>query len=546
MIRGLTCNLSVSPRVEWVVPKVGVLALAACLLSACASNPRPARVGLIQPDVRLVVHVLNRIAFGPRPDDVDRVTSVGLNAYIERQLHPERIPDDALEATVAPLTALQMSARTFAVRYYRPMTIARQEFANTQKTGPAPSQLPHLRGHLLPIAAMSLPGDKPVTVLQQAPATAEEVWFQRQNQEVFDELQTDKLFRAVYSERQLQEVLTDFWFNHFNVDARKIEERAVVVEYERDVIRPRVLGRFRDLLGAVAKSPAMLFYLDNWLSKGRALNENYGRELLELHTLGVDGGYTQKDVVDVARCFTGWTMKDPHDGSGFVFDARTHDRGAKRVLGHTIKAGRGVEDGEAVLDLLARHPSTAHFLATKLVRRFVADDPPRALVKRAARTYRRTDGDLREVVRTILTAPEFFSAAAYRAKVKTPFEFVASALRATDATVINPRPFAATIGAMGEPLYQCQPPTGYGDRAALWTNSSALVSRINFAVALAANGVNAAKLGVRGDAETVKQLAHAVLAGDVPPETRTALESAAIAPNRRLGLLLGSPEFQRR
>jgi uncharacterized protein (DUF1800 family) len=490
------------------------LLLAAGLASACALNP-PAELRSSHPVAQNVIHVLNRITFGPRPGDADRVASMGLGAYIDRQLHPERIADEGLDGKLASLTALQMSSQAFADQYRRPMIAARQDFTTTQKMGSAPIRLPYLRGHLLPIAAMSLPGDKPVTVLQQAPVTAEEVWFNRRNQEVFDELQTDKLLRAVYSERQLQEVLTDFWFNHFNVDARKIEDRPVVVEYERAVIRPRVLGTFRDLLGATARSPAMLFYLDNWMSKVRGINENYGRELLELHTLGVDGGYTQRDVVDVARAFTGWTMKDPHDGRGFFFNAAAHDRGAKRVLGHAIKAGRGIEDGEEVLDLVARHPSTARFVATKLARRFVADDPPRALVERTARTFIRTQGDLREVMRTILTSQEFMSAAAQRAKVKTPFEFVASALRATDATVTNPRLFVGVISGMGEPLYQCQPPTGYADRAGAWVTTATLVSRINFAVGLASNGLNAAKLDNHGDP-------------------------------RALGLFLGSPEFQRR
>src|SRR5260221_770672 len=383
--------------------KPRTLLVGAGLTSACALNPRPAELTSSHPAAQNVIHVLSRITFGPRPGDADRLASLGLSAYIDQQLHPERIADEALDVKLASLTALRMSPKAFAEEYRRPMIAARQDFTTTQKIGSAPIRLPYLRGHLLPIAAMSLPGDKPVSVLQQAPVTAEEVWFNRPNQEVFDELQAGKLLRAVYSERQLQEVLTDCWFNHFNVDARKIEDRPVVVEYERDMIRPRVLGKFRDLLGATAKSPAMLFYLDNWLSKGGGLNENYGRELLELHTLGVDGGYTQQDVVEVARCFTGWTMKDPHDGSGFVFNPATHDRGAKRVLGYAIKAGRGIEDGEEVLDILARHPSTARFVATKLARRFVADDPPRAPVAPTAGPFLRSQGDPREVRRTSLT-----------------------------------------------------------------------------------------------------------------------------------------------
>ena len=449
------------------------------------------------------------------------------------------------------------------------MIASRQDFTKTET--PQNGAKPVVLGwHMLPIAAMTLPGgDKPVVLLQQASVTQPELLFQRENQDVFDAVQAQKLLRAVYSERQLQEVLTDFWFNHFNVDARKIEDRPVLAEYERDAIRPHVLGRFRDLLGATAKSPAMLFYLDNWMSAappvpprprpgvrtpprppaptpGRGLNENYGRELLELHTLGVDSGYTQKDVIEVARCFTGWTMKSPHDGTGFTFNDKMHDHGEKRVLGHRIKAGRGIEDGEEVLDILARQPATARFIATKLVRRFVSDDPPVSLVNRAAKTFERTNGDLRETMRTILTSPELYAPAAYRAKVKSPFEFVASALRATSASVTNVRSFVGTIATMGEPLYQCQPPTGYGDRATLWINTGTLVSRLNFALGLAANGLNAAKIDVPGTTDDARLLRVDLLADDVSPQTREVLDSAKATAAVRVGLLLGSPEFQRR
>src|SRR5262249_46489575 len=295
---------------------------------------------------------------------------------------------------------------------------------------------------------------------------------------VLVELSEQKILRAAYSERQLQEVLTDFWFNHFNVDARKGRDRFMLTEYEREIIRPHVLGKFRDLLEATAKSPAMLFYLDNWMSadpngphpqmtpprmvrgpfggryvvppqprpqpqgqnQRKGLNENYGRELMELHTLGVDGGYTQKDVTEVARAFTGWTIENPQKGGGFKFEPRIHDEGQKVVLGHVIKPGGGEHDGEEVLDVLAKHPSTTHFIATKLVRRFVSDTPPPSLVDRVAKRFRETDGDLREVTRTILTSHEFLSPEAYRAKVKSPFEFVVSAVRATGADVQDAQP----------------------------------------------------------------------------------------------------------
>ena len=514
------------------------LALVACT-TACAPVSHPSgRPHVALGDRDAIVHLLNRITFGARAEDIDRVQRVGIERFIDEQLHPDTLADDVVDARLRDLRAIGMSPRAFAVEYYQPMVVARQEFTDAQRLTSAPRR-PYLRWRLLPMAAISLPGgDKGVTVLGQPAVTPEEARFQRMNQQVFDELQAQKLLRAVVSERQLQEVLTDFWFNHFNVDARKIEERPVTAAYERDVIRPRVLGRFRDLLEATATSPAMLFYLDNWLSaapkaKGPGLNENYGRELLELHTLGVDGGYTQRDVVDVARCFTGWTMGNPHDGLGFAFKPQMHDRGEKRVLGHTIRAGGGIEDGEAVLDILARHPSTARFIATKLARRFVSDVPPPGLVDRTARTFRRTDGDLREVMRTILTSPEFYAPAARHAKMKSPLEFVASALRASGGTIRNPRPFVGTIANLGEPLYQSQPPTGYVDRADVWINTGTLVDRMNFAFQLASNGLNAATIDRPAAEASLRQLVVTTDADDPSPIIR-------------LALLMGSPAFQRR
>ncbi len=339
-----------------------------------------------------IVHVLNRTGFGPRPGDLERVRSQGIQRYIDEQLRPERLADAPVSARLAGLTTIGLSSRQIAQQYELPQIEARKERkadAKNNDTGAAD-------------------GKQPPDAMQVKANS------------VMVELSEQKLLRAVYSERQLQEVLTDFWFNHFNVDARKGADRFLLTEYERDVIRPRVLGKFRDLLGATAKSPAMLFYLDNWMSADpngphpvegafgrprfgygrfggpvaplprakapaknapKGLNENYGRELMELHTLGVDGGYTQKDVTEVARAFTGWTIDRPRQGGGFVFNERIHDMGQKVVLGHVIRAGGGESDGEQVLDILARHPSTAAFIATKLARRFVSDTPPPALVE---------------------------------------------------------------------------------------------------------------------------------------------------------------------
>ena len=345
----------------------------------------------------------------------------------------------------------------------------------------------------------------------------------------------------------------------------------ILTEYERDAIRPHVLGRFRDLLGATAHSPAMLFYLDNWQSstpearmkdpgrgptraagaqRARGLNENYARELMELHTLGVDGGYTQHDVEEVARALTGWTISTPRQGGSFRFDRRMHDAGSKTVLGHHIRAGGEESDGERVLDILAAHPATARFIATKLARRFVADDPPSALVDRAAATFQATRGDIRAVVRTIVTAPEFFAPAAYRAKVKTPLEFVASAIRAGAFDANDAQPLVRATREMGMPLYYCQPPTGYMDQADAWVNTGALLNRMNFAVALTRGDVKGVIAPwIAGPPSIIDRaregIARDVLADDIATATRSTVARAA-DPAQRIALLLGSPEFQRK
>ena len=421
-------------------------------------------------------------------------------------------------------------------------------------------------------------------------------------QVVVDELVEGKILRETYSERQVQEVMTDFWLNHFNVYLGKGPDRYFLTSYERDVIRPHSMGKFEDLLAATAQSPAMLFYLDNWLSVGpdsddargvpknpmagwrramrgnpakppknrnSGLNENYGRELMELHTLGVNGGYSQKDVTEVARVFTGWTIKQPRDGGGFTFEERMHEPGDKTVLGKRIKSN-GEKEGFEVLHLLAHHPATAKFICTKLAMRFVSDDPPPALVSRMSQTFLKKDGDIREVLRTMLRSPEFWSNDAYRAKVKTPLEFVVSSLRASNAEVSDALPIAHRLQALGMPLYGMQPPTGYSLKADAWVNSSALLGRMNFALTLA-NGklrgteVDWTRLPGAPSAnphDVLMALEDDLLAGDVSQQTHETLVARLDDPKvsqRRLddpirppdlavlsGLILGSPEFQRR
>jgi uncharacterized protein (DUF1800 family) len=497
-----------------------------------------------------------------RAGDVARLQQIGLERYLDEQLHPERLADDEVERRLRGFETLKLSSRALASRYELPAIQARR---NRQlQSGDQQAKAGK--------AASGPQADTPGMPAQPDPV-------QQRAAQPLIELSEQKIVRAVYSSRQLEEVLTDFWFNHFNVDARKGPERFMLTEYERDVIRPHVLGRFRDLLEATAQSPAMLFYLDNWMStdphgahragqpagsramprrfgappgpqmparpasqagnRANGLNENYGRELLELHTLGVDGGYTQKDVTEVARAFTGWTIDAPRTGGGFRFAAALHDDGEKVVLGHRIRAGGGVHDGEEVLNLLASHPSTAQFISAKLARRFVRDDPPQPLVDRLAATFRKTDGDLRAVMTVLLTSPEFLSGDVVRAKVRNPFEFLVSSLRATNADVQDGRPLVRVLQQqLGMPLYQCQPPTGYRDTADAWVNTGALVTRMNVALMLASGRLQGVSLPSAPAADNV-------IAGPISDATRSTIAKAQTPP-QALALALGSPEFQRR
>ena len=377
------------------------------------------------------LHAFNRLAFGPRPKDLE-LQGRELEAYIEGQLYPSEIGDGAVEEELAPLDTLNLSGLELIRKY------------------------PDRRDQRIGL----------------------------------EQLTRAKLTRALASERQLNEVMVDFWYNHFNVFAGKGACRVLVPSYERVAIRPYVFGKFRELVFATAKHPAMLFYLDNWLSvsgrvpargRRRGLNENFARELMELHTLGVDGGYTQQDVVEVARAFTGWTIEGPRRPT-FFFAPPLHDNDSKLILGREITAG-GMREGEQVLEMLCRHPSTARFISTKLVRRFVSDDPPPALVDRVARTFARSDGDIRDMLKTIFGSEEF--AASEQTKVKTPFEFLMSALRAADARVENPGILARFLGRLGQPLYAAIPPTGYPDTGADWMSPGTLMTRLNFVTQMA-------------------------------------------------------------
>ena len=573
-----------------------------------------------------ILHALNRLAYGPRPGDVERVRQMGLAKWIDQQLNPNSIDDKAVEARLQDYPTLRLSTAKLMDEYPQPKQAEKQ----AEKKIQARVQQEQRRSDAALIADVKQENsDAPAPMKQEQPegnpatkgpgkrdvlgggdpnnvprAIADD---SKRPQRVVAELSMAKVTRAIYSERQLQQVMDDFWFNHFNVFAGKGEDRYYLTSYERDVIQPRALGKFKDLLDATAKSPAMLFYLDNFLSADpraaqrqaeeramrqmrrgrfggprppanpqqakkneRGLNENYGRELMELHTLGVDGGYTQRDVTEVARCFTGWTIEKPRQYPEFKFDDRLHDPDSKLVLGKKIHAG-GMKDGEQVIDLLAHHRSTAKFISTNLARRFVSDSPPPALVERMAQTFQSSDGDIRAVLKIMIWSPEFWSRESYRAKIKTPFELVVSAVRALGTDVDTPMPLVQWVGRIGEPLFQCQPPTGYSDKADAWVNTGALLNRMNFSLALAGNKMRGARtdvpslLGVDSSANPKTALDRAVkvfLGGQAGPTTVETLEKQLENPQvlqaklddaRKqvdlgvvAGLVLGAPEFQRR
>jgi uncharacterized protein (DUF1800 family) len=729
------------------------------------------------------MQALNRLTFGPRPGDIQQVMAMGVDRWIDLQLHPEKIPDGAMESRLAPFRTLRMSSKEIVEEFpdnqmikqvmdgKKPMPsdparravfevqIARQQekqektqrkaeetaqplapapalplASSAAPTGPSAVDSAKTEAELAAAIAadavaagaggnsMNSPGMKSTSpaspsiispgmnaltssnsvtanemsmtpAVKPAPAddaqarrredrldanlkiqglmdlspgerykrviamsTDEKVVFSQSLRSpkgqdflagmepkqketllalanpqgvVEEELVQAKLLRAIYSDRQLEQVMTDFWFNHFNVFVGKGPERVLLTNYEQDVIRPHALGKFEDLLLATAKSPAMLFYLDNWMSEGpnslqglgipkhpspyaphyppgspyvkrkqnNGLNENYGRELLELHTLSVNGGYTQRDVTEVAKVFTGWTIEKPFEGLGFKYDPRMHEPGPKFVLGHKIKP-KGEDEGKEVLHLLATSPQTAHFISLKLAQRFVSDDPPPALVDRMAKTFQKKKGDIREVLTTLFQSPEFWAADTYRAKVKTPLEFVASAVRATGADVDDAMPLARQIANMGMPLYAAQPPTGYSMKAETWVSSSALLNRMNFALGLTGGKVRGVKVdsvqlagGPPAPADAtvaLSALEAKLLAGDLSTQTHDSImtqitagqiqapqievpakNAAASQPDKSpqdkkssprkpadaarppdastiAGLLLGSPEFQKR
>jgi uncharacterized protein (DUF1800 family) len=623
-------NVSMMRRAGAILSLVALLAstFAAGISAQSMKVPAGKSAAKLSEDQR-ILHVLNRLGFGARPGDVERVKAMGIDNYIAQQLWPEKIDDSASEAKLQNLETLRMSTAELYEKYPQPGQLLRQlqqrgalpadlaqardnrvkgganAAPSTQKSGEAMSTQPNgeMQGPEMPKANDAAKTNTPANNdanPQNNPEYRKALmeYFKENNlrpaQFLTGELQMSRILRAVYSERQLQEVMVDFWTNHFNVYAAKGADRWLLTSYDRDTIRPHTLGKFYDLLLADAQSPAMLFYLDNFQSvspnaqlpqqrpgaqrgpigelmrirnpilmsnnpqqqtpqqtrQRRGINENYARELMELHTLGVDGGYTQKDVQEVARCFTGWTIfqprgggaaaaalmgRDARDNAGkFIFRPGVHDNGEKIVLGHKIPAGGGLRDGLMVLDIVAHHPATAKFIATKLVRRFVSDDPPPALVDRVAQTFLKTDGDIREVLQAIFFSPEFNSAEAYRAKVKRPFELAISAVRTLGADTNGGPQFHQWIARMGQPLYGFQTPNGYSDMAENWVNTGALLERMNFGLALVSNRIPGTRVdlsrfvsdmkGASVDkAKLLDRFVTLIVGGEISPKTRETL-----------------------
>lgn len=556
-----------------------------------------------------ILHALNRLAYGPRPGDIERIRKMGLEKWINQQLNFNSGDDPQLDAKLGALKTLGMSSEELLEKYPPPNEVAKRE-------GMTPEEYRQQMQQEMQAKRQEL---------RQQGLNPAQIQFDTLPgpQRIQAELDLATIDRAIYSDRQLYEVMSNFWANHFNVNVNKGADRWLITDYIEHTIRPRAMGKFENLLVATAQSPAMLFYLDNWLSadpvafqqmqaelaqrrqrfegmfagmatpqpgefpqggaadqqmqmrlppkkQERGLNENYGREVMELHTVGVNGGYTQADVIQMAECLTGWTIRAPRRDPQFFFDDRIHDHSAKTVMGKTFDYG-GMKDGLAALHMLATSPATAKHISFELAQHFVSDNPPQALVQRMSDTFLLRDGDIRAVLRTMIYSPEFWSKDAFRAKVKTPFEVAVSAARALNLdTSVSPQ-LVQWVARMGEPMYQCEPPTGYADTADVWVNAGALLNRLNFALALATNHIPGTSTDLNAllgqDASTNPELALSqslddLLGGDASSQTRATLEKQLSDPqilqarlddpvkhvNEGLiaGLVLGSPEFQRK
>ena len=612
------------------------LAMFAPVLTLSVSAQRMEKAGAKKlTEEQKIIHVLNRLGFGARDGDIEKVKAAGLNRYIEQQLNPVSINDETAEAKVKNLDVLKMSNEELFAKYPNGAAVLQLV---AQKNGLKRQDLQGIQRK----ASAGEMKDEAKADAEKEMSDAERREYQRQIAEVYQknklgrpqqitqQLNASRIMRAVYSERQLNEVMVDFWTNHFNVYANKAAVRWFLPEYDRDVIRPNALGNFKDLLLATAQSPAMLFYLDNFQSvspdmqnagrgngrlrqngqmneqrreqlkqqygltdaeldarlkqnqqqqkQKRGINENYAREVMELHTLGVDSGYTQKDIQEVARAFTGWTIVDPRgyrsalakmengaqnrrvnrlarlmglpedaESGTFFFNERAHDKGEKIVLGQKINEG-GIKDGLKVIDVLVNHPATARFIARKLAVKFVSDNPGEALVGRVADAFHNSKGDIKQTLRALFADKEFFAPENYRAKIKTPFELVVSAIRTVGADT-NGGQIQAMLAKMGEPLYGFQAPTGYPDTAEDWVNTGALLERLNFAITLASNRipgtrVNLAKFEARDKTQILDRTIAEVLKGEIAPGTRQTLVRQINSPLPEVKLAGDGDEMQ--
>ncbi len=539
--------------------------LAALVLAFLSVSPTVRLSAQVSPQDS-AFHALNRLAYGPRPGDVPRVAAEGVMRWIDRQLSPEEIDNERLAERERQFQILRYDRGDLAAMYTevqrerRERKLAAGETAEgsdsvgAQHAAPLPKQTP-----------LPTPADPMIP----------------KSRRLAGEFADLAVVRAALAERQLYEVMVDFWTNHFNVYSAKGADRFLTPDYIEHTIRPRAMGKFEDLLIATAKSPAMLFYLDNWESVApgtsppfplsarrrggqgvrpmpKGINENYARELLELHTLGVDGGYTQKDVIDVARILTGWSIERPQQGGDFEFHGWAHDRGEKEVLGVRFEGGRDMDEGIRLFKFLANHPATMHHVSRKLCQRFVNDDPPDGCVDDAVAAWKRSSGHMREVLRAIFHGPDFWAAQNVRAKVKTPLEFVVSAARAVAAEPDTSSRLAQVVARLGEPLYLHVAPDGYPEREAAWVNSGALLDRMNAAVALAAGklpGVTVVLDSIvsAGDADQLISVVNEkILGGTMSENTKQVLrrQLAGISDPMQaralaLGLMIGGPEFQR-
>ena len=576
-------------------------------------------------DDQKIRHVLNRLGFGARPGDVERIKATGLQKYIDQQLNPVAIDDKLAESKVKNLDIFALSTAELFAKYPNPGALLRQLEGKKNKKAVAKNAAKNAaNGEITtPVASQNQPDPADMTDADKKERREKIAELYREYDlkpaaQIVPQIVANRVLRAVYSVKQLQEAMVDFWQNHFNVFAGKASVRWYIPSYERDVLRPNALGNFKDLLVGTAQHPAMLFFLDNFesvspnaqagnganaerlkkiIARGgqlppkarerlkqqygvndeqldqrlkdmqkapaaakqkRGINENYARELMELHTLGVDNGYTQADIIEVAKCFTGWTIADPRgyrkvaastiqgteyrrmdrlqravgvpddvDSGEFYFNSRVHDNGSKTVLGQKINEG-GIKDGLKVIDILANSPATAKFIARKLAVKFVSDSPSDAFVGRIADAFHKSSGDIKTTLKALFADSEFYAPENYRAKIKSPFELAVSSIRTLGADTNAGPAMLAMLDKLGEVPYGYQAPTGYPDTAEDWVNTGALLERLNFAVAIASNRIPGTKVDLRAyeskdKSHILDEAIASILEGDVSAATRANL-----------------------